>query len=189
MRSRERAAAGARAQPRRHGVALPAARPAPLRERIALLMRGQGIAVDASRILTTSGGTQAIDLICRAFVQPGDTVLVEDPGYFLLFGRLRQAGVRMLPIARRPDGLDLDSSTPPAASTAAPDVRPERAAQPHRSGQQRGQPAPRAAARRAPRRAGRRRRRARPLPRRAGEPPRAVVGLSGVIYYSSCARR
>jgi DNA-binding transcriptional MocR family regulator len=81
---------------------------APLRERIALLMRGQGVAVDASRILTTSGGTQAIDLIIRCFVQPGDTVLVEDPGYFLLFGRLRQAGVRMLPITRRPDGVDLD---------------------------------------------------------------------------------
>ena len=81
---------------------------APLRERIALLMRGQGIAVDASRILTTSGGTQAIDLIVRCFVQPGDTVLVEDPGYFLLFGRLRQAGVRMLPITRRPDGVDLE---------------------------------------------------------------------------------
>ena len=81
---------------------------APLRERIALLMRGQGIAVDASRILTTSGGTQAIDLIIRCFVRPGDTVLVEDPGYFLLFGRLRQAGVRMLPITRRPDGVDLD---------------------------------------------------------------------------------
>jgi DNA-binding transcriptional MocR family regulator len=79
-----------------------------LRERIALLMRGQGIAVDANRVLTTSGGTQAIDLIVRCFVRPGDTVLVEDPGYFLLFGRLRQSGVRMLPITRRPDGIDLE---------------------------------------------------------------------------------
>jgi DNA-binding transcriptional MocR family regulator len=78
-----------------------------LRERIALLLRGQGLAVDAGRVLTTYGGTQAIDLICRAFVQPGDAVLVEDPGYFLLFERLRKDGVRIIPIARRPDGLDL----------------------------------------------------------------------------------
>jgi DNA-binding transcriptional MocR family regulator len=63
-----------------------------LRERIALLMRGQAIAVDAGRVLTTWGGTQAIDLICRALLQPGDTVLVENPGYFLMYGRLRQAG-------------------------------------------------------------------------------------------------
>lgn len=78
-----------------------------LRERIAALLRGQGIAVDAHRLLTTYGGTHAIDLICRTFLQPGDTVLVEDPGYFLMFGRLRQAGLRLVPIARRPDGLDL----------------------------------------------------------------------------------
>ncbi len=79
-----------------------------LRERIALLMRGQGIPVDAGRILTTFGATQAIDLICRAFLQPGDTVLVEDPGYFLMFGRLRQQGYRVVPLTRRVDGIDLE---------------------------------------------------------------------------------
>jgi DNA-binding transcriptional MocR family regulator len=79
-----------------------------LRERIAMLLRGQGIAVDAGRVLTTFGGTHAIDLICRSFLQPGDSVLVENPGYFLMFGRLRQDGVRIVPITRRPDGLDLD---------------------------------------------------------------------------------
>lgn len=78
-----------------------------LRERIAMVLRGIGIAVDAGRILTTYGGTHAIDLICRAFLQPGDTVLVEDPGYFLMFDRLRKDGVRIVPIQRRPDGLDL----------------------------------------------------------------------------------
>ncbi|HSI50585.1 MAG TPA: PLP-dependent aminotransferase family protein [Ideonella sp.] len=78
-----------------------------LRERIAMLLRSQGMAVDAGRVLTTYGGTQAIDLICRAFLQPGDTVLVENPGYFLMFGRLREAGVRIVPITRRPDGVDL----------------------------------------------------------------------------------
>jgi len=79
-----------------------------LRERIAMVLRGMGIAVDAGRILTTYGGTHAIDLICRAFLQPGDTVLVEDPGYFLMFERLRKDGVRIIPVQRRPDGIDLD---------------------------------------------------------------------------------
>ncbi|UUX94738.1 PLP-dependent aminotransferase family protein [Aquabacterium sp. J223] len=78
-----------------------------LRERLALLLRGQGIPVDAGRLLTVNGGTQAIDLLCRAFLKPGDAVIAEDPGYFLLFGRLRQAGVRVLPVERRPDGVDL----------------------------------------------------------------------------------
>lgn len=79
-----------------------------LRERIAMLLRGLGIAVDAGRILTTFGSTHAIDLICRAFLQPGDTVLVEDPGYFLMFERLRKDGIRIIPITRRPDGIDLE---------------------------------------------------------------------------------
>jgi DNA-binding transcriptional MocR family regulator len=79
-----------------------------LREHIALLLRGVGVDADAGQVLTTFGGTHAIDLICRSFLQPGDTVLVEDPGFFLLFGRLRQEGIRLVPIKRRPEGLDLD---------------------------------------------------------------------------------
>jgi DNA-binding transcriptional MocR family regulator len=79
-----------------------------LRERIAMLMRSQGMAVDTGRLLTTWGATHAIDLICRTFLQPGDKVLVESPGYFLMFGRLRQGGYEILPVARRPDGIDLD---------------------------------------------------------------------------------
>ena len=78
-----------------------------LRERIATMLRGQGIPVDAGRILTTYGGTHAIDLICRAFLKPGDAVLVEDPGYFLMLGRLQQDGFHVLPVARRHDGVDL----------------------------------------------------------------------------------
>jgi len=78
-----------------------------LRERLAMLMRGQGMGVDASRVMTTYGSTHAIDLIVRAFLKPGDAVIAEDPGYFLLFERLRQAGVRIVPVARRPDGVDL----------------------------------------------------------------------------------
>lgn len=79
-----------------------------LRERLATLMRGQGIAVDAGRVMTTWGGTHAIDLICRALLQPGDAVMVEQPGYFLLVGRLQQAGLKVVPVTRRPDGIDLD---------------------------------------------------------------------------------
>lgn len=78
-----------------------------LREQIAMLMRGIGVPIDAGKLLTCFGGTHAIDLICRSFLQPGDTVLVEDPGYFLMFSKLLQYGVRLIPIMRRPEGLDL----------------------------------------------------------------------------------
>ncbi len=80
-----------------------------LREQIALMLRNIGPAFEARHILTTFGGTHAIDLICRSFLQAGDTVLVEDPGYFLMFGRLRQDGIKLVPVRRGPDGLDLDA--------------------------------------------------------------------------------
>jgi DNA-binding transcriptional MocR family regulator len=78
-----------------------------LRERLALVMRGMGIPVDAGRVLTTFGGTHAIDLICRCFLQPGDAVIVEEPGFFHMIGRLAHAGLRVVPVARRHDGVDL----------------------------------------------------------------------------------
>ncbi|RYY64023.1 MAG: PLP-dependent aminotransferase family protein, partial [Comamonadaceae bacterium] len=78
-----------------------------LRERIALVLRGQGLPVDAGQLLTTWGATHAIDLVCRSFLQPGDAVVVETPGYFLTIDRLRSLGVRALPVERRPDGPDL----------------------------------------------------------------------------------
>lgn len=78
-----------------------------LRERLALVMRTMGIPVDAGRVMTTYGGTHAIDLICRCFLQPGDAVIVEEPGFFLMIGRLAHAGLRVVPVARRHDGVDL----------------------------------------------------------------------------------
>lgn len=80
---------------------------AELREQIALLLRDIGLQIDAASLMTTLGGSHAIDLICRSFLAPGDTVLVEDPGYFLMFGRLQQTGVQIVPVPRRHDGLDL----------------------------------------------------------------------------------
>ncbi|HHW09673.1 MAG TPA: PLP-dependent aminotransferase family protein [Firmicutes bacterium] len=52
-----------------------------LRRFIAGQMAGEGIAVEPENILVTSGSQQALDLICKLFVNPGDTVLVELPAY------------------------------------------------------------------------------------------------------------
>lgn len=79
-----------------------------LRERLATLLRTQGIVADAARIMTTAGATQAIDLVCRAFVKPGDAVIVEDPGYHLLQARLADSGARIVPVPRMPEGVDLE---------------------------------------------------------------------------------
>ncbi|MBV8927185.1 MAG: PLP-dependent aminotransferase family protein [Bradyrhizobium sp.] len=49
----------------------------------------EGIAATADQIMLTASGTQAIDLICRLLLRPGDTVLVDDPCYFNFQALLR----------------------------------------------------------------------------------------------------
>jgi len=82
----------------------------PLREWIAgVLLSDIGINTDADRILLTTGASQALDLVIRRLLAPGDAVLVDDPGYYNLFGNLRMSGVRLIGVPRRCDGPDLDA--------------------------------------------------------------------------------
>ena len=39
--------------------------------------------VDPGQLMITNGNSQALDFICTLFARPGDTVLVEEPSYFL----------------------------------------------------------------------------------------------------------
>jgi DNA-binding transcriptional MocR family regulator len=45
--------------------------------------------------------------VIRYLLKPGDAVLVDDPGYYNLFGNLRLQGVEMLAVPRNPDGPDV----------------------------------------------------------------------------------
>ncbi|MGH8209150.1 MAG: PLP-dependent aminotransferase family protein [Steroidobacteraceae bacterium] len=80
-----------------------------LREQIAGRLGQQGIAASAPNIMTTFGASQAFDLLARILLTAGDAVLVEDPGYFVLFEQLRAHHVRLIPIPRRADGPDLEA--------------------------------------------------------------------------------
>jgi DNA-binding transcriptional MocR family regulator len=79
----------------------------PLREHLALMLDGLGIAANAGQILLTQGTSQALELVIRHFLKPGDRALVDDPGYYNMFGNLRLQGVEMLAVPRKPDGPDL----------------------------------------------------------------------------------
>jgi DNA-binding transcriptional MocR family regulator len=54
---------------------------ASLREQIAARLRRNDISVEAANVLLTQGATQALDLVVRTILRPGDTVIVEDPCY------------------------------------------------------------------------------------------------------------
>jgi len=80
-----------------------------LRLRQALVRRLADIGVPASaeQIVTTVGATHALDLVARTLLQPGDAVLVDEPGWAVEYARLTRMGLRLLPVPRGPDGPDL----------------------------------------------------------------------------------
>ncbi|PCE28099.1 GntR family transcriptional regulator [Paraburkholderia acidicola] len=81
---------------------------ATLREHLQARIAQLGIVVDASQILITNGASHALDLLMRYRLKPGDTVFVEDPGYFNLNGLLKLHGVKLIGIPRNHGGPDLD---------------------------------------------------------------------------------
>lgn len=80
-----------------------------LREQLVQRLQQNGIPARIDNVSVTLGATQAFDLIARALLAPGDAVVVEDPGYFVLFAQLARHGVKLLPVPRRTDGPDLDA--------------------------------------------------------------------------------
>lgn len=51
------------------------------REAIAQVMAWQGASVEPGDVLVTTGGQQAIDLVCKALIDPGDVIVAEGPTY------------------------------------------------------------------------------------------------------------
>ncbi|MDX3905292.1 MAG: PLP-dependent aminotransferase family protein [Pigmentiphaga sp.] len=80
---------------------------APLREVLARRMAAFGLDVSAGQIMLTDSGTQAIDLICRFLLEPGDTVLVDDPCYFNFHALLKAHRAKAVGIPYTPDGPDI----------------------------------------------------------------------------------
>lgn len=79
-----------------------------LREQVALRLDTLGIHVDPYRIMLTHGASQALDLVIRWMLKPGDTVFIEDPGYYNLMGLLRISGVQIIGIPRTRHGPDIE---------------------------------------------------------------------------------
>ncbi|MEO8938498.1 MAG: PLP-dependent aminotransferase family protein [Burkholderiaceae bacterium] len=79
----------------------------PLREQLQRKLSGFEVMAEPSQIVTTSGATQAFDLIARHFLVPGDTVLVDDPAWFLMFALFVAHGARVVGVPRLNDGPDI----------------------------------------------------------------------------------
>lgn len=82
---------------------------APLREHLLEAARRDGLARDGDDLLITNGCQQALDLVQRVLVRPGDPVLVEDPVYPGLKNLFLRAGAQLVGVPVGPDGLRVDA--------------------------------------------------------------------------------
>jgi DNA-binding transcriptional MocR family regulator len=79
-----------------------------LRQQILKRLRQLDIPAQDNRIMTTAGASQGLDLIVRTLFKAGDCVVVESPGYPVLFDLLRLHGIHMIEVPRTPRGPDVE---------------------------------------------------------------------------------
>jgi DNA-binding transcriptional MocR family regulator len=65
--------------------------------------------VTADSLFVTAGNSQALDFVCTLFTRPGDTVIVEEPSYFLAFRIFEDHGLNIVSVPLDQDGMDIDA--------------------------------------------------------------------------------
>ena len=80
-----------------------------LREQICDVMALEGIRANPDDVVVTTGSQQALDLISRIFIDPGDVVLVEAPSYVGALGTFRQYEASVVHVEMDHDGMVPDS--------------------------------------------------------------------------------
>src|SRR5436305_1314593 len=82
----------------------------PLRQAIAdYLSASRGVRCDSSQVLVVSGAQQALDLLARFLLKPGEPVWMEDPGYFGATIAFANAGARVIPVPVDEQGLSVSA--------------------------------------------------------------------------------
>ncbi|WP_203971844.1 PLP-dependent aminotransferase family protein [Planotetraspora silvatica] len=76
-----------------------------LREQICEVMRMEGIEAGADDVVVTVGSQQALDLITRIFIDPGDVVLAEGPSYVGALGTFGAYQAKVVHVAMDDQGL------------------------------------------------------------------------------------
>ncbi len=78
-----------------------------LREAIAgHLRRSRAVVCDSAQVVVVNGSQQALDLIARVLIEPGDPIVIEDPLYQGTREILRAAGARLHAVPVDREGLD-----------------------------------------------------------------------------------
>ncbi|WP_406134570.1 PLP-dependent aminotransferase family protein [Streptomyces sp. NBC_01089] len=76
-----------------------------LRGQICEVMAAEGIAATPDEVLVTVGSQQALDLVTRILVDPGDTVVTEGPTYVTALSTFAAGQARVVEVAMDKDGV------------------------------------------------------------------------------------
>ena len=63
---------------------------------------------DAPAVLPVTGSTQAMDLLCKALINPGDRIVVENPSFLGNLQCMRLYEAELVPVESEEDGLDVN---------------------------------------------------------------------------------
>ncbi|WP_233598823.1 PLP-dependent aminotransferase family protein [Amycolatopsis sp. WAC 01375] len=77
-----------------------------LRELLAKRLAGRGLATTVDDLLITTGSQQGLQLLSTALLDPGATVLVEEPVYLSALQCFQLAEARIVPVPGDPEGID-----------------------------------------------------------------------------------
>ena len=90
-----------------------------LRAAVAARLTARGLPTHADELLITSGSQQALTLIATVLLEPGDTVLVEEPSYLAALQAFQLAGATVVPVPCDDDGIDPEAAAALAARHGA----------------------------------------------------------------------
>ncbi|WON77179.1 PLP-dependent aminotransferase family protein [Serratia sp. UGAL515B_01] len=79
-----------------------------LRERICALCADRGVRAKPEDVIVTAGSQQALDLVMRAVINPGDVFVVERPTYLAALQTLELAEANIMSVSSDSDGMVVD---------------------------------------------------------------------------------
>ena len=80
----------------------------PLRQQLSAFMKTKGVEVDPQGLIVTTGSQQALDLLGKTLISPGDKVIVEGPTFLATIQCFRLYGAQLISAPVDADGVDAD---------------------------------------------------------------------------------
>src|SRR5262245_17254444 len=84
------------------------------------LWRARGLSCALEQVIVVNGSQQGIDLCARLLVDPGDRVLMENPGYGLARQAFLAAGAEVVPVAVDQEGMRTEELPPARLAYTTP---------------------------------------------------------------------